>query len=68
MAALVVGMLGFVVSIIGMECTFIGGKDQSKHKKIFFGGLCHITSGKHLYLSLALCQLASVNLLHFNGR
>ncbi|XP_046887077.1 claudin-10 isoform X2 [Hypomesus transpacificus] len=45
MAALVVGMLGFVVSIIGMECTFIGGKDKSKHKKIFFGGFCHITSG-----------------------
>ncbi|XP_067116826.1 claudin-10 [Osmerus mordax] len=45
MAALVVGMLGFVVSLIGMECTFIGGKDKSKHKKIFFGGFCHITSG-----------------------
>lgn len=45
MGALVVGMLGFVMSLLGMECTFIGGKDMSKHKKIFFGGFCHIISG-----------------------
>lgn len=46
MGALSLGMLGFILSLLGMECTYIGGKDPSKHKKIFAGGLCHIISGK----------------------
>lgn len=46
MAALTLGMLGFVLSLLGMECTYIGGKDRSKYKKIYVGGLCHIISGK----------------------
>ncbi len=45
MAALSLGMLGFVLSLMGMECTFIGGKDRSKYKKIYAGGWCHIVSG-----------------------
>ncbi|XP_077435898.1 claudin-3 isoform X2 [Vanacampus margaritifer] len=45
MAALSLGMLGFVLSLLGMECTFIGGKDQSKYRKIYTGGWCHIISG-----------------------
>ncbi|XP_049919513.1 claudin-10 [Epinephelus moara] len=45
MAALSLGMLGFVLSLMGMECTFIGGKDRSKYKKIYIGGWCHVTSG-----------------------
>lgn len=45
MSGLSLGMLGFVLSLLGMECTFIGGKDRSKHKKIYAGGCCHITSG-----------------------
>ncbi|KAK9524087.1 hypothetical protein VZT92_017954 [Zoarces viviparus] len=45
MAALSLGMLGFVLSLLGMECTFIGGKDRSKYKKIYAGGWCHIISG-----------------------
>lgn len=45
MAALSLGMLGFVLSLLGMECTFIGGKDKSKYKKIYTGGWCHIISG-----------------------
>ncbi|XP_014327619.1 claudin-10-like [Xiphophorus maculatus] len=45
MGALSLGMLGFVLSLLGMECTHIGGKDPSKYKKIFTGGLCHIISG-----------------------
>ncbi|XP_075951286.1 claudin-10-like [Anarhichas minor] len=45
MAALSLGMLGFVLSLLGMECTFIGGKDRSKHKKIYAGAWCHIISG-----------------------
>ncbi|KAM7375243.1 hypothetical protein PAMA_014369 [Pampus argenteus] len=50
MAALSLGMLGFVLSLMGMECTFLGGKDRSKYKKIFTGGWCHIISGKCLVL------------------
>ncbi|XP_060923387.1 claudin-10 [Limanda limanda] len=53
MAALSLGMLGFVLSLLGMECTFIGGKDRSKHKKIFAGGCCHIVGG-----SLSVCGYA----------
>ncbi|KAM9836260.1 claudin-10 [Aulostomus maculatus] len=45
MAALSLGMLGFVLSLMGMECTFIGGKDRSKYKKIYAGGWCHVISG-----------------------
>lgn len=45
MSALSVGMLGFVLSLLGMECTYIGGKVQSKYKKIYIGGCCHIISG-----------------------
>lgn len=49
MAALSLGMLGFVLSLLGMECTFIGGKDKSKYKKIYTGGWCHIISGKYFH-------------------
>uniref|UniRef100_A0A8C8DDY7 Claudin 10e n=1 Tax=Oryzias sinensis TaxID=183150 RepID=A0A8C8DDY7_9TELE len=45
MGALALGMLGFVLSLLGMECTYIGGKDLSKHRKIYAGGCCHIISG-----------------------
>ncbi|KAL1021943.1 hypothetical protein UPYG_G00020210 [Umbra pygmaea] len=45
MAALAVGMLGFILSLMGMECTFIGGTEKSKQRMIFSGGLCHIISG-----------------------
>ncbi|XP_061564690.1 claudin-10-like [Cololabis saira] len=45
MGALSLGMLGFVLSLLGMECTFIGGQDQSKYRKIYTGGWCHIVSG-----------------------
>ncbi|XP_077371352.1 claudin-10 [Festucalex cinctus] len=45
MAALSLGMLGFVLSLLGMECTVIGGKDLSKYRKIYTGGWFHIISG-----------------------
>ncbi|XP_062270698.1 claudin-10 [Scomber scombrus] len=45
MTGLSLGMLGFVLSLLGMECTFIGGKERSKYKKIFAGGWCHIIAG-----------------------
>ncbi|XP_018527132.1 claudin-10 [Lates calcarifer] len=45
MASLSVGMLGFVLSLMGMECTYIGGKDLSKYKKVYTGGWCHIIGG-----------------------
>ncbi|XP_077452550.1 claudin-10 isoform X3 [Stigmatopora argus] len=45
MAALSVGMLGFVLSMLGMECTFLGGEDLSKYRKIYTSGWCHIISG-----------------------
>ncbi|XP_047210768.1 claudin-10 [Girardinichthys multiradiatus] len=45
MGALSLGMLGFILSLLGMECTYVGGKNPSKYKKIFTGGWCHIISG-----------------------
>ncbi|KAG7261095.1 hypothetical protein CRUP_024788 [Coryphaenoides rupestris] len=38
-------MLGFVISMMGMECTFLGGKDLAKHRKVYAGGFFHIISG-----------------------
>lgn len=52
MSALSVGMLGFVLSMLGMECTYLGGKDRSKYKKIFAGGCCHILGGTILVIIL----------------
>ncbi|KAJ3583652.1 hypothetical protein NHX12_016204 [Muraenolepis orangiensis] len=45
MGALSVGMLGFVLSMLGMECTFLGGKEKPKHRKVYAGGCFHILSG-----------------------
>ncbi|XP_076871399.1 claudin-10 [Brachyhypopomus gauderio] len=45
MSGLAIGKLGFILNMVGMECTYIGGKKKSKNRKVFFGGLCHITSG-----------------------
>ncbi|KAJ8350061.1 hypothetical protein SKAU_G00251910 [Synaphobranchus kaupii] len=42
MIGLSVGMLGFVLCLTGMECTYIGGKDKHKHRTVLTGGLCHI--------------------------
>uniref|UniRef100_A0A3B4ACY2 Uncharacterized protein n=1 Tax=Periophthalmus magnuspinnatus TaxID=409849 RepID=A0A3B4ACY2_9GOBI len=48
MAALSLGMLGFVLSMLGMECTYLGGQELSKYKKVYAGGWCHIISGKFI--------------------
>ncbi|KAG7326727.1 hypothetical protein KOW79_010128 [Hemibagrus wyckioides] len=45
MGAVSIGMLGFVLSLVGMECTYIGGKQKEKNRAIFIGSLCHTTSG-----------------------
>ncbi|XP_072540030.1 claudin-10 [Salminus brasiliensis] len=45
MSGLAIGVLGFILSMVGMECTYIGGKENEKNRAIFFGGLCHTTSG-----------------------
>lgn len=48
MSALSVGMLGFVLSLMGMECTYLGGKDRSKYRKTYAGGCCHVLGGNVL--------------------
>jgi len=48
MSGMGVGMLGFILSLVGMECTYIGGKDKEKNRAVFTGGICHVTSGKFL--------------------
>ncbi|CAL8406695.1 unnamed protein product [Arctogadus glacialis] len=45
MGSLAVGALGFVLSMMGMECTFLGGKEKPKHRKVYAGGCFHILSG-----------------------
>lgn len=57
-SALCLGMLGFVLSLMGMECTFVGGKERSKHRKIYTGAWCHIISGKYLDVSEEQIQAA----------
>ncbi|XP_007244261.3 claudin-10 [Astyanax mexicanus] len=45
MTGMAVGVLGFILSMVGMECTYIGGKEKEKNRSIFIGGLCHCSSG-----------------------
>ncbi|XP_051562510.1 claudin-10 [Myxocyprinus asiaticus] len=45
MSGMAVGMLGIILSLVGMECTYIGGKDKEKHRSVFIGGFCHVISG-----------------------
>ncbi|XP_073707923.1 claudin-10 [Garra rufa] len=45
MSGMGVGVLGLVLSLVGMECTYIGGKDKEKNRSAFIGGVCHISSG-----------------------
>ncbi|KAI5108935.1 claudin-10 isoform X4, partial [Silurus meridionalis] len=45
MGGLTIGMLGFILSLVGMECTYIGGNDKEKRRNIFIGSLCHTSSG-----------------------
>uniref|UniRef100_A0A4W4EMC1 Uncharacterized protein n=1 Tax=Electrophorus electricus TaxID=8005 RepID=A0A4W4EMC1_ELEEL len=56
MSGLAIGKLGFILSMVGMECTYIGGKKKNKNRTVFAGGLCHITSGiKMIYLYKITC-------------
>ncbi len=48
MSGMAVGVLAFILSLVGMECTYIGGKDKEKNRSVFTGGVCHITSGTFL--------------------
>ncbi|XP_063068395.1 claudin-10 [Engraulis encrasicolus] len=45
MGGLSLGMLGFILSLLGMECTYIGGKDKEKNRALFSGGICHVIAG-----------------------
>ncbi|XP_076158673.1 claudin-10 [Alosa pseudoharengus] len=45
MGALTTGMLGFILSLLGMECTYIGGKDKEKNRTLFVGGISHCIAG-----------------------
>lgn len=47
MGGLSLGMLGFILSLLGMECTYIGGKDNEKHRALFSGGVSHVMAGKY---------------------
>ncbi|XP_028998227.1 claudin-10 [Betta splendens] len=63
-AALSLGMLGFLLSLLGMECTVIGGKDRSKSGKIYTGGICHIISG--LLSTCSYAVYVNYVLIYFN--
>ncbi|XP_056607131.1 claudin-10 [Triplophysa dalaica] len=45
MSGMAVGVLGFILSFAGMECTYIGGKDNEKNRSMFTGSFCHVFSG-----------------------
>ncbi|KAA0713232.1 Claudin-6 Skullin [Triplophysa tibetana] len=46
MSGMAVGVLGFILSFAGMECTYIGGKDNEKNRSMFTGSLCHVFSAE----------------------
>ncbi|TRY89185.1 hypothetical protein DNTS_015766 [Danionella cerebrum] len=45
MSGMGVGVLGFILSLVGMECTFIGGNDKEKKRCVCTGGICQVSSG-----------------------
>nr|XP_055069546.1 claudin-10 [Misgurnus anguillicaudatus] len=45
LAGMATGVLGFILSFVGMECTYIGGNDKDKKRSMFTGSFCHIISG-----------------------
>lgn len=49
MGGVAIGILGFILSLVGMECTYIGGKEKEKNRAIFIGSLCHTTSGTEIH-------------------
>uniref|UniRef100_A0A3B3QWJ4 Claudin 10e n=1 Tax=Paramormyrops kingsleyae TaxID=1676925 RepID=A0A3B3QWJ4_9TELE len=45
MGGLSMGILAFMLSFMGMECTYIGGQERQKKRILFSGGFFHIISG-----------------------
>lgn len=45
-AAVCLGFIGTVLSLVGMKCTKIGGTDRIKDRIAFFAGVNFILSGK----------------------
>ncbi|KAI4886648.1 hypothetical protein NFI96_012767 [Prochilodus magdalenae] len=45
MSGVAIGVLAFILSMVGMECTYIGGKEKEKNRAMFIGALCHNISG-----------------------
>ncbi|XP_059426099.1 claudin-10 [Carassius carassius] len=67
MSGMAVGVLAFILSLVGMECTYIGGKDKEKNRSVFTGGICHITSGMLAASGYAL-YAQHVSAEYFNPR
>uniref|UniRef100_A0A672S3J9 Si:busm1-52i16.2 n=1 Tax=Sinocyclocheilus grahami TaxID=75366 RepID=A0A672S3J9_SINGR len=67
MSGMGVGVLAFILSLVGMECTYIGGKDKEKNRSVFTGGICHITSGMLAASGYAL-YAQHVSAEYFNPR
>lgn len=44
MSAMAVGMLGFILNLVGMECTYIGGKHKEKNRSVFTGAMSNVPS------------------------
>ncbi|KAF1382599.1 hypothetical protein PFLUV_G00145460 [Perca fluviatilis] len=45
LCGLVLGFIGVVLCFVGMECTYIGGADNTKDKLLFAGAVFHIVGG-----------------------
>ncbi|XP_067314711.1 claudin-10 [Pseudorasbora parva] len=67
MSGMAVGMLGFILSLVGMECTYIGGKHKEKNRSVFTGAICHVTSGM-LAASGYAVYAQHVSAQNFNSR
>nr|XP_021332629.1 claudin-10 isoform X1 [Danio rerio] len=49
MAGMGVGVLAIILSLVGMECTYIGGNDNEKNRSVRAAGICHVSGGKSLH-------------------
>uniref|UniRef100_A0A8C9R423 Claudin 10e n=1 Tax=Scleropages formosus TaxID=113540 RepID=A0A8C9R423_SCLFO len=65
MSALCMGVLAFVLSFMGLECTYIGGKEPGKRKLLISGAFLHILSGL-LSFTGYVCYAHQVSAEYFN--
>uniref|UniRef100_A0A3Q2Y3F6 Claudin n=1 Tax=Hippocampus comes TaxID=109280 RepID=A0A3Q2Y3F6_HIPCM len=54
MCGLTLGFFAAILCFLGMECTYLGGDEQSKDKMLFAGAVFHFVGGENKRTSLGV--------------